>query len=167
MAVRLIKFVSSRAGGIERKANFFQVADEFLASRADEKLRFAEVIAEARVDAVDAVADLGVDFGLPAGNLDVAFVNGGEELADQVPVGGGGGGAPLVAGGVAVDVHIKRAVDAADDFQVGRCVLDEDAMLLVLLNSPEDLGRRGPYGSINIASADTTWSPLASVLTSW
>jgi hypothetical protein len=61
-----------------------------------------------------------------------------------------------VAGGVAVDVHIQRAVDVADDFQVGRCVLDEDAMLLVLLNSPEDLGRRGPYGSINIASGDTT-----------
>ena len=61
------------------------------------------MVAEAGVDAIDPVADQGVDVGEAAGQFDGAGVEGAEEVANEGPVGGGGGGSALMAGSVAIE----------------------------------------------------------------
>ena len=90
VAVGFVEFVGGGAGRVGGEADFFEIADEFFAAGRDEELRVAEVVSEARVDAVDAVSDMRVDVGVMAVDLDFASVICGEVLADEVPISVGG-----------------------------------------------------------------------------
>ncbi len=59
-AVGFFDFERGEAGGVEGPGDLFEVADEFLALGVDGEVGFAVVVAEAAVDAVDAVADGGL-----------------------------------------------------------------------------------------------------------
>ncbi len=65
-------------------------------------MRLAGLGPEAGVDAIDAIADVGVDVVVMKGGREGA-APAIEELFDEGPIGIGGGGAALVAGGVAKD----------------------------------------------------------------
>ena len=106
VAIRFVEFAGGCAGGVDGEADFFEISNEFFASGADEELGIAEGVAKACVDAVDAVADERVDGGEAAGELNFAFVIGAEVVADEGPVGKGGGGAALMARGIAIEVHL-------------------------------------------------------------
>ena len=90
VAVGFVEFGGWGTGGVGGVADFFEIADKFFAAGGDEELGVAEFVTEAGVDTVDAVADVGVDVSLAAGDLDFTSVIGSEVLADEMPVGCGG-----------------------------------------------------------------------------
>lgn len=98
------------AGGLEAGG----AAEEFVAFGVDEEASFAGVAAEAAVDTVDAVADGGVDGRGADGEIEAGLVVG-EEFADESPIGGGAGGAALVAAGISVDVQCQWEVMGGDE----------------------------------------------------
>lgn len=123
-AVGFIDFGGGLAGGVEGPDDLFEVAEEFVAFGVDEEAGFAGVAAEAAVDAVDAVADGGVYGGRADGEI-VAGLVVGEEFADESPVGGGSGGAALVATGIAIDVQGEWEVVGGDETVEGVQALDD------------------------------------------
>ena len=103
--VGFVEFGGDCTGVIGGPGDLFEILDEFAAFGIDEEAGFFESVAEAAVDAVDAVADGRVG-GL---NLVEGLVGAdphGEEVPDDGPIGLGGGGALLVAAGVAIDFDL-------------------------------------------------------------
>jgi len=105
-AVGFIDFGGDCAGGIGGPGDEVEVFDEFAAFGIDEEAGLAVGVAEAAVDAIDAVADGRVG-GLNAIGGVIGADPFGEEVGfDNGPIGVGGGGAFLVAAGVAKDVNL-------------------------------------------------------------
>ncbi len=100
--VGLVKVVGGSAGDVGAPGDFFEIADEFFATGMDEEARIAGLVRDAGVDAIDAIADVGVDVVLMIRGREgaaPAF----EEILDEGPIGIDGGGAALIAGSVAKD----------------------------------------------------------------
>ncbi len=101
-ALGLVHLGGNAAGRIERPGDFFEVEDEFAAAGVDEEVRVARGALETGVDAIDTIAHGGVRF-RHVKRRRVETGRAIEELADECPIGISGGGAALVAAGVAID----------------------------------------------------------------
>jgi len=124
-AVGFVEVGGDCAGGIGGPGDLFEVLDEFAAFGVDEEAGFAVVgVAEAAVDAVDAVADGGVRGG-EAIDGPIGADPHGEELLDDGPIGGGGGGAFLVAAGIAINMDGDGALRAGNAFINGFDALEK------------------------------------------
>lgn len=108
-AVGFVDLGGGAAGGVEGPGDLFEIADEFAATRIDVEVVFAEGVAETAVDAVDAVANGGIRRGCMNG-WPVVGVEAIEEFADESPIGGGTGGAALIAAGIAIDFDGEGAI---------------------------------------------------------
>ncbi len=125
-AVFFVEVAGGGAGGIGGPGDFFEVADEFFAGGVDEEAGFAQFVAEAGVDAIDTVADEGVDGGEVIRRLDETFVHM-EEFANLGPIGSRAGGAALVAAGVAVNAELQGRVTEMDQLRIRGDALDQFA----------------------------------------
>ena len=84
--IGLIQFVGGCAAGIDCPGHIFEIANQFGTLRVDEQTRVAAKIAQAALDAIDTVADQGVDAGDEKLGLEDATVIG-ERLFDESPIG--------------------------------------------------------------------------------
>ena len=84
--IRLIQFVGGCAAGIDCPGHIFEIANQFRTLRIDEQARVAVKIAQAALDAIDTVADQGVDAGDEKFGFKDATVIG-ERLFDKGPIG--------------------------------------------------------------------------------
>ncbi len=111
--VGFVDFGGDEAVMVELPTDLFEIADEFLAAGVNEEAALGEVIEEAGVYAIDAVADerIGVD-GVERGAIEV--FPGVEEIADDLPVGSGTGGAAMAAAGIAVNFYGEGALEAGE-----------------------------------------------------
>ena len=107
-AVGFIDVVGDGAGGVGLPGDLFEILCQLAAAGVNEEAGFVRVAAEAAVDAIDAVAHGRVRSGCIKEALEVTFVLG-EELADDNPISSGGGGALLMAAGIAIDADAREA----------------------------------------------------------
>ena len=111
--VGLIEFGGGTAGRVESPGDLFEIANEFLAAWIDVEVDLVESVFETAVDAVDAVAHGGVGAG-GANGWPICAAATDEEIANESPIGIGGGGTALIAAGVAIDFDIDGAI--VDEF---------------------------------------------------
>ena len=108
-AVGLVDFGGSGAGGIDGPGDLFEIFDELDAAGIDEQADVAGGVAKAAVDTSDAIAHERVGLGdVGSGFIDTLLVA--HELADEIPIRAGGGGAMLIAARVGVDVDVEGHV---------------------------------------------------------
>ena len=112
-AVGFVDVGGGGAGSVGLPGDLFEIFDEFAAAGIDVEADVVGMSAEAAVDAINAVADGRIDGGGANGDAEFAFPVS-EEVADDDPIGSGGGGAFLMAAGVAVDVNLQGSVAPRD-----------------------------------------------------
>lgn len=109
LAVRLIRFSERLTGCVETPLDLFEIEDQFLAALVDDEMSVAGGVAEACVHEIDAVAHGRIcsgSFDGYDGCADMPL----EEGTDDVPIGCGAAGSPLVAAGIAVDFDFEWPV---------------------------------------------------------
>ena len=122
MGAHGVGFVDLGAGaavGFDFPNDLFEIAHEFGAARMDGDADVAEVAFESGVDAIYAVAHERVDVVDVKRELDLTFVMR-EEVADEGPIGGGGGGVVGMTAGVAVNAEWEWTLVSGYAFMFGR-----------------------------------------------